>query len=474
MRWSSRPAILPLLVALLMAPLLSISADEKRISVYSTVANYSLQVADRQGREYVGLLEILEPLGKVSSRSDGNRWKFRFNNIDSEFTNRKNRGRVAGRDLELAGPFALENGRGMVPVASLNSLLPRFLGGPINFHESARRVFIGGIATPFTVDLVKTNPPRLVFNFGNPVNPTISTEPGHLRMVFTRDAVVATTTQEWKFEDRTITSVGYTENNGAAEIVVNSPAPLMASFSAGGRTITVTAPSTAVAPRTVPTPPAQPGTPASINPSQSPANTAAFASHRFLVVIDAGHGGVERGAALTDQLEEKDVTLAFARQLRHELETRGIPVLMTRDSDTAISLDQRAAATNAARAALFITVHAAGQGTGVRMYFPLLPAGMENRGPFLDWDTAQAGSLQISQQLAAGAAAELQKRKVPARTQAAPLRPLNNVAAPALAIELAPPGSNVPDVNSVPYQQPIASILAEFLLSQRSRLETER
>ena len=132
----------------------------------------------------MGLLEILEPLGKVNSRSDGNRWKIRFGNVDGEFTTGKTRGKISGRDADLAAPFLLENGRGMIPVVSLGAILPRFLGGPVNFHENARRLFIGNFTTPFTVDFVKTTPPRLVFNFGNVVNPTISTEPGHLRDVF--------------------------------------------------------------------------------------------------------------------------------------------------------------------------------------------------------------------------------------------------------------------------------------------------
>jgi hypothetical protein len=49
----------------------AVSADEKHISVYSPVAIYTLPVLERAGREYVGLLELLEPLGRVSSRTNG-------------------------------------------------------------------------------------------------------------------------------------------------------------------------------------------------------------------------------------------------------------------------------------------------------------------------------------------------------------------------------------------------------------------
>jgi len=49
----------------------STSTDEKRLSIYSSVATYALPVTDRLGREYMGLLEVLEPLGRVSARVEG-------------------------------------------------------------------------------------------------------------------------------------------------------------------------------------------------------------------------------------------------------------------------------------------------------------------------------------------------------------------------------------------------------------------
>ncbi len=75
MRWTSisrRAAIIPGCgLILLCAVLLSGAAPDKRLSVYSVAANYSLSLVQHEGREYVGLLEVLEPLGKVSAKSDG-------------------------------------------------------------------------------------------------------------------------------------------------------------------------------------------------------------------------------------------------------------------------------------------------------------------------------------------------------------------------------------------------------------------
>src|ERR1700678_3354280 len=125
-RWLGGSSIFLTMLALL----LSAAPAEKHLSVYSTVANYSLPILQRQGQDYVGLLELLEPLGTVSAKLDGARWRIHYNNVLGEFMDGKNRARVQGRDADLAGRFLVENGRGFVPVASLGSLLPRFLGGP--------------------------------------------------------------------------------------------------------------------------------------------------------------------------------------------------------------------------------------------------------------------------------------------------------------------------------------------------------
>ncbi len=77
------------------------------------------------------------------------------------------------------------------------------------------------------------------------------------------------------------------------------------------------------------------------------------------VVLDPGHGGEEAGAAGPSGSVEKDVTLAIARRLRAALEGRlGLRVLMTRDGDQAVPLDDRAALANTNKADLFVSLHA--------------------------------------------------------------------------------------------------------------------
>jgi N-acetylmuramoyl-L-alanine amidase len=466
-----------LLVASCVGILPGLPSDEKRITVYSTAADYSLPVISHNGQDYVGLLEILEPLGQVTAKMDGRTWKFRYEHNEAEFSPGKSRYKIRGKEADLFGPFVSENNRGLVPLISLSSLLPRFLGGPVTFHETARRLFVGNVGIDFGIELAKTPPPHLVFNFSSPVSPSISTEPGRLHMVFTRDPLSGAGTQKLTSGDPTFTSVNYQEANGAAEIVVASGSPLMANVSNGGRIVTVTlAPGAQTAAQAPPkeAPPAQAQQPAAATPPAQTETLVPVRQPTAFAVIDASHGGTERGAALTEQLPEKDVTLAFARQLRLELQKRGISSIMLRDSDAAIGLDQRAAITNALRPGVYIALHASSQGNGVRIFAPVLPAGGESRGPFQSWDTAQSTSLNASSSAASTVAAELQKKQVSVRTLSAPLRPLNNLTSLAFAIEVAPPGKDILDLTSVPYQQTVAAGVADGIAQLRSSMGGQR
>jgi N-acetylmuramoyl-L-alanine amidase len=466
--------ILPLLLLVLILP--AGSADEKRIAIYGATTNYSLPVADHDGHEYVGLLEIVEPLGNVNARVDGTHWKLRYNDVEADFVNGKTRAKIRGKDFDLASNFILEGGRGLVPISSLAALLPRILGTQVAVNEGARRVLVGNVATHFTAQLNRTNPLRLVMNFTAPVNPTIATEPGRLRMVFHREPIVAPSSPILTFDDKTIPSASYSENNGTAEIDVNGTAPLMASFSNEGHTITITAATQQLAaqPGTqAVAPPSMPSTTPSNEPPIAPA-VVPMAPRHFYAVLDASHGGDDPGVALGPQLLEKDVTLSLVRRLRQELESRGISTLSLRDTDGGLTLDQRAAFTNTAHPVVYIALHAASDGKGVRVYSALLPAGGENNGPFVAWDMAQSHFLPVSQIVAQGVAAELQKRQIQTRSLAAPLRPLNNITAAAIAIEVAPPNTDVPDLNLPAYQQNVVSGVANGIVAVRDRLGVAR
>jgi N-acetylmuramoyl-L-alanine amidase len=282
---------------------------------------------------------------------------------------------------------------------------------------------------------------------------------------------VAPGTSTLTFDDAAIPSAVFSENNGAAEIAVNGTVALMASFSNDGRTITI-----APAPQQVASPSAPAEVPGTASPAPSPSQPSAAAPgvRHFFAVVDASHGGDDRGAALSDKLAEKDVTLSLARRLRQELESRGMATLLLRDSDATLSFDQRAIFTNTAHPMVYIALHAASGGKGVRLYTAMIPAGGENNGPFVAWDTAQIHFLPASQIAAQGVAAELARRQILVRTLPGPIRPLNNVIAAAIAVEVAPPGADVMDLNLPAYQQNVVSAVANGLAAVRDRLAVPR
>lgn len=96
------------------------------------------------------------------------------------------------------------------------------------------------------------------------------------------------------------------------------------------------------------------------SPGDAPARPLLPSSMRAVqtVVLDPGHGGRDPGAIGVGGVREKDVTLALARALREELAGRGFRVVLTRDDDRTLSLEERTAVAEAARGDLFVSLHA--------------------------------------------------------------------------------------------------------------------
>ena len=76
------------------------------------------------------------------------------------------------------------------------------------------------------------------------------------------------------------------------------------------------------------------------------------------IVIDAGHGGADPGAIGRGGLREKDVTLKISRMLKESLRRKtGAKVIMTRETDVFIPLEERTAIANKHDADLFVSIH---------------------------------------------------------------------------------------------------------------------
>jgi N-acetylmuramoyl-L-alanine amidase len=221
------------------------------------------------------------------------------------------------------------------------------------------------------------------------------------------------------------------------------------------------------------------------NPTQAQ-NPAALQMDRDLVVLDPAHGGQDAGATLGDKIYEKDVTLAIAARLRATLTAAGFTVVATRDSDSVdpnpMTYDQRAEIANRAHALACLVIHATASGPGVHLYtsalqppeedsssnLPLIP-----RAAFVPvpWEQAQAASVSQSLRLASDLSAALGKANLPVVSGRDPVRPLDNLECPAVAIELAPlpvAGSDATLVTDAEYQQRVAATLTTALQAWRN------
>lgn len=82
-----------------------------------------------------------------------------------------------------------------------------------------------------------------------------------------------------------------------------------------------------------------------------------LASGQRTIVIDAGHGGHDRGGVPYQRIGEKGMTLDVALRLRRVLQAQGYRVVMTRTSDVFVPLGTRVAIANSYRGATFVSVH---------------------------------------------------------------------------------------------------------------------
>lgn len=77
---------------------------------------------------------------------------------------------------------------------------------------------------------------------------------------------------------------------------------------------------------------------------------------KYTVVLDAGHGG-EDGGTVEQTVTEKEINLAVVLKIRELLENQGICVVLTREQDIFIKLEERVRVANGEKADLFVSIH---------------------------------------------------------------------------------------------------------------------
>jgi N-acetylmuramoyl-L-alanine amidase len=191
---------------------------------------------------------------------------------------------------------------------------------------------------------------------------------------------------------------------------------------------------------------------------------------RFVVVLDAAHGGDDAGGPLAGNQPEKSFTLALSVRLRSLLAARGIQVVTTRDSDAAVAPVRRAEIANHAAALACLSLHASESGSGVYLFASSLPPAAPARFPA--WKTAQsayvARSLKLegvlnSALLQAGMSVTLGRTSLPA---------IDSMTCPAVAVEIAPERNAAHETTSAlgdkNYQARVAAALAAAILEWRT------
>jgi len=375
---------------------------------------------------------------------------------------------VSGRLVSLPAPPVREGRTWYVPVDFVPRALALAVGGKVELRKPSRLILVGDIRVPRIVGRIEPlgNLARLTVDVSPATPHTVTQEGTRLTVRFEADgldaALPATTSPDFIANVR--------PGDGPATIAIDL-GPRFSSFrtvdTPGDRgtsrlVIDVIAQTTEPQPSpSTPTPTPTPTAPQV--PETPPLIDLAPAGTLRAIVIDAGHGGAEEGAKGPGGALEKQVTLSVARRLKAALESRlGLRVILTRDGDTTIGLDERAAVANNNKADLFVSLHANASPraaiSGAQVFYlsldeygdaaeraahteseslPVFGGGSRDIELIL-WDMAQARYIKESAALAQSVEASLRQR-IPMNARAiqqAPFRVLVGANMPAVLVEM--------------------------------------
>ena len=196
--------------------------------------------------------------------------------------------------------------------------------------------------------------------------------------------------------------------------------------------------------------------------------TAAWAQQP-MVLLDPARGGSDGGARIGDRVEEKQVTLQLAQHLASLLRARGFAVELTRETDTGVTNDARAALANTTHPIACILLHATPVGKGVHLYTTSLRQTAFATAPAVRWDEAQAAFANRSRVLRDDLKAAFPRSKIPVSTGQTWMRPLDNMQCPAVAVEVSPQNEDT-TADDGGYQGQVSSAIANTLLLWRNKV----
>jgi N-acetylmuramoyl-L-alanine amidase len=267
---------------------------------------------------------------------------------------------VSGRLVSLPAPPTRNGRRWLVPVEFVSRALSLIYDQRLDLRKPARLLVIGDLRVPRIT--VRYDPlgaaGRLTIDATPRAAATITQEAEHLTIKFDADALdAANPPLPPSPAPGLILGVRLVD----ATTMAVDLGPRFAGFRATTQpsdttmrvVIDVVAAQTdaAPAPAAIPAQP-PPDLPPSFGQSGSPFRT---------IAIDPGHGGDDGGVKSGDGAREKDLTLALARRIKATIEARlGLRVLLTRDDDRSVPVDERTSIANNNKADLFISLHANG------------------------------------------------------------------------------------------------------------------
>lgn len=497
----SLPVLLILLVSLLQAqgtpppsPLTLVSREGRR-PVPTTIVG---------GQELIALDEVAA-LFQVAVREDtlarGLTLTYRGRSI--VVSTDRPMASVGGRVVALPSAPVRSGRRWLVPVEFLPRALGPIYDARIDLRRPSRLLLVGDVRVPrVTARIDAAGPPTRATIEISPAAPvTVAVEAG--RVVVRVDADALDLGLPGSGAGLIDHIRGGDQPTAVAVVLAGRAGPARAVPSeAGGVTRVAVEVAAATAADAAPAPAAVPPAPA---PPPPAAAALLFAPRPALqtIVIDPGHGGDDRGARGADGAEEKRITLEVARRLRALMETRlGVRVLLTRNDDRRMSLDDRAAVANNNKADLFLSLHlnaAPVSDVGGAEVFHLrlddegeearrtaeteavsLPVlgGARRTLDVIRWDLAQARHVEASAALAAMLEEELRAHITMAARprQAAPLRVLTGVNMPAALIEMAYLTNAAEErrAQAEEFQSAVAQGIYNAVVRFRSYLEAQR